>query len=278
MRESGKIQSAIVVVARLASASNRPDPAAPGPPLTHFMHANSRPVESAQSAPHQQLAALVRRHAASPFRKPPAAYSVAAFEQLLAVWDGRAPLLLDAGCGTGASTRALARLHPDCLAVGVDQSAARLAQGTNAARAAAALPNLMLLRADVVDIWGLLAARGVHLAHHYLLYPNPWPKPAQVMRRWPAHPAFPLVLSLGGRLECRSNWRVYVEEFSAAVGLLRDAAPACEAFVPQETLTPFERKYRDSGHTLWRATVELDAATPPASAGRAAQALSPAAP
>jgi tRNA (guanine-N7-)-methyltransferase len=238
------------------------------------MHANSRIVESTQQAPHHQLAALLRRHAQSPFRKPPASYSVAAFERLLAAWDGCAPLLLDAGCGTGASTRALARLHPDCLAVGVDQSAARLAQGANAARGEPALPNLLLLRADVVDIWGLLAARGMRLARHYLLYPNPWPKPAQVMRRWPAHPAFPLVLGLSGRLECRSNWRVYVEEFSAALGLLRDAAPACEVFVPQEALTPFERKYRDSGHTLWRAVADLDTA----SAGAEAAEFSPAAP
>ena len=238
------------------------------------MHANSRPVESTQQAPHHQLAALVRRHAQSPFRKPPAAYSAAAFERLLAAWDGRAPLLLDAGCGTGASTRALARLHPHCLAIGVDQSAARLAQGANAARGETAPPNLLLLRADVVDIWGLLAARGMRLAYHYLLYPNPWPKPAQVMRRWPAHPAFPLVLALGGRLECRSNWCVYVEEFSAALGLLRGTAPACEIFVPGETLTPFERKYRDSGHTLWRAAADLDTAAP----GVATAQFSPAAP
>jgi tRNA (guanine-N7-)-methyltransferase len=224
------------------------------------MHANSRPVTSPQQGPHQQLGALVLRHARSPFRKPPAPYSVAAFGRLLAAWDGSAPLLLDAGCGTGASTRALARLHPHCLAVGVDQSEARLAQGEQAARGQAAPPNLLLLRADVVDIWGLLAARGMRLARHYLLYPNPWPKPAQVMRRWPAHPAFALLPALGGVLECRSNWEVYVQEFSAALGLLRGAAPACEAFVPEEPLTPFERKYRDSGHTLWRAAVDLDTA------------------
>jgi len=226
------------------------------------MHANSRPVASPQQEPHPHLGALVLRHARRPFQKPPPAYSVAAFDRLLAAWDGHAPLLLDAGCGTGASTRALARLHPDCLAVGVDQSAARLAQGEQAARGQPAPHNLLLLRANVVDIWGLLAARGMRLARHYLLYPNPWPKPAQVMRRWPAHPAFPLLLALGGTLECRSNWGVYVAEFSAAIGLLRGVAPACQAFVPREPLTPFERKYRDSGHTLWRAALDLDAADP----------------
>jgi len=226
------------------------------------MHANSRPVTSAQSGPHHNLAALAAKHAREPFRKPPAAYSQAAFERLLTTWDGRAPVLLDAGCGTGASTRALARLHPRCLAIGVDQSAARLAQGANAARADGAQEpeNLLLLRADVVDFWALLGRQGMRLAYHYLLYPNPWPKPAQLMRRWPAHPAFPAMLALGGQLECRSNWKVYVEEFAQALQVLCGAAPDCEAWMPDDPLTPFERKYRDSGHALWRARVALDAA------------------
>lgn len=228
------------------------------------MHANSRAVISLQEAPHPQLDALLLRHARHPWQKPPAPYSIAAFERLLAVWDKRAPLLLDAGCGTGASTVALARLHPGHLAVGIDQSAARLSQGENARRHTPVPENLLLLRADVVDLWGLLARERVRLARHYLLYPNPWPKPPQVMRRWPAHPVFPALLSLGGVLECRSNWRVYVEEFSRAVGLLRGVAPVVAPFTPDEPLTPFERKYRDSGHLLWRAAADLDAAPSPA--------------
>ncbi|HEY4374762.1 MAG TPA: methyltransferase domain-containing protein [Burkholderiales bacterium] len=228
------------------------------------MHANSRTVESLQQAPHPQLGTLVLRHARHPWQKPPAPYSVAAFARLLAAWDKRTPLLLDAGCGTGASTVALAQLYPEHLAIGIDQSAARLTQGENARRGASAPENLLLLRADVVDLWSLMARERIHLARHYLLYPNPWPKPPQVMRRWPAHPAFPLLLSLGGMLECRSNWRVYVEEFSHAVGLLRGQVPAVTSFTPDEPLTPFERKYRDSGHALWRAAIDLDAGSSPA--------------
>jgi tRNA G46 methylase TrmB len=225
------------------------------------MRANSRPVLSVQEQPHPRLAELAARHAGAGFRKPPAAYSRAAFERLLAIWDGRAPLVLDAGCGTGESTQRLARLHPHCLVVGVDQSAARLAQG--ARKGGAPVPdNLLLLRADVVDIWLLLAERRIGLAAHYLLYPNPWPKPAQVMRRWPAHPVFPALLGLGGVLECRTNWRVYAEEFALAVEMASGRKPALAAWVPAEPLTPFERKYRDSGHALYRAVVDLSPAAP----------------
>ena len=207
----------------------------------------------------------MRKHAATVFRKPPAAYSLAALARLHAVWDGRAPLVLDAGCGTGASTLALARIHPDSLVLGVDQSQARLAAGARGAGGAAP-DNALLLRADVVDIWLLLAREEIRLAHHYLLYPNPWPKPAQVMRRWPAHPAFPILLQLGGVLECRSNWLVYVDEFSAALQQLSGRAPWREALVPARPLTPFERKYRDSGHALHRAVLDLDAAPAPPAA------------
>jgi len=244
---------------RIVSVLAPPVPAsAPLLPLLTPMHANSRQIRSDQATAHPKLAELTLRHAQSLFRKPPAPYSRAAFERFLAVWDGRMPLLLDAGCGTGESTRRLALLHPRSLVIGVDQSAARLAQGARRETPV----NALLLRADVVDFWLLLAEHRITLARHYLLYPNPWPKPAQLMRRWPAHAAFPTLLSLGGVLECRSNWRVYVEEFALAVRLASGRGARAEPFSTDDPLTPFERKYRDSGHTLYRAVVDLNPATP----------------
>lgn len=99
------------------------------------------------------------------------------------------------------------------------------------------------------------------LQAHYLLYPNPWPKPAHLGRRVHGHPAFPLLLQLGGALELRSNWQLYVEEFGVALQLCGVAARV--AAVPQEEapLTLFERKYRDSGQQLWRMSATLPAAS-----------------
>lgn len=213
---------------------------------------SSRRVASQQEAPHPGLSALVKRHAATPYRRPVAAYSRAAFEVLLARLPGVAACIIDAGCGTGASTASLARLHPQCIVVGVDKSAHRLA------RAPRDLPeNALLLRADMVDIWLLMAAHRIKVAAQYLLYPNPWPKPAQLMRRWPAHPIFPTIMRLGGRIECRSNWRVYVEEFALAAAELDGPRPAVTELVSEEPISPFERKYRDSGHRLHMVTLPL---------------------
>jgi len=144
----------------------------------------------------------------------------------------------------------------------VDQSAARLAQGEQAARGQPAPHNLLLLRANVVDIWGLLAARGMRLARHYLLYPQPLPKPAQVMRRWPAHPAFPLLLALGGALECRQQLGRLCR------GVQRRHRPAARRGAGVRGLRAgraahaFRAQVPRLRHTLWRAALDLDAADP----------------
>ena len=213
---------------------------------------NSRPVRSGQAGPHEDLARVVRRHLDTPFLRPVGDASRAAYERFLSAWDGRAPLVLDAGCGVGDSTRRLAARHPEAMVVGVDQSADRLAR-----RRPEPLPeNALLLRADLVDFWRLALADGVRLAHHYLLYPNPWPKVGHLKRRWHGHPVFPALLALGGRIELRSNWPTYVEEFALALELAepsrrprRDLLGTSELADP---LTPFERKYAASGQRLFR--------------------------
>jgi tRNA (guanine-N7-)-methyltransferase len=222
-------------------------------------YANSRIPASAQQGVHEHLAERVRTHLAHPFRKPFAAYNVAACDDALAGWDARAPLVLDAGCGVGHSTIELARMLPDHWVIGVDQSEERLQR--KKPYPAALLPkNLVFVRADLVDFWRLLCERGVRLARHYILYPNPWPKIGHLGRRWPAHPVFPFIPKLGGVLECRSNWPVYVAEFALALDIVLGYSVQCNEYEAVQALTPFERKYRDSGQTLYRLCVDLDRA------------------
>ena len=220
------------------------------------MSGNSRFISSAQDGPHRDLEALVRRHLAYPFRKPLLDYNRAACTVALAAraaWDPQAPLILDAGCGVGWSTQRLAESFPDHFVMGVDQSVDRIARGKPLP-----LPgNALLVRADLVDFWRLLAESGVRLARHYNLYPNPWPKIGHLARRWHGHAVFPVWRELGGQLECRSNWRIYIEEMAQALTVLAGRPVAAEHYATTDPLTPFEKKYLVSGHELWRCRVDF---------------------
>ena len=221
-------------------------------------YANSRIPSSAQADIHVNLAERVRRHAAEPFRKPFAEYNQRALEGALAGWYGSAALILDAGCGVGHSTIQIARANPQCWVIGVDQSEDRLLRRKPYPEAL--IPkNMVLVRADLVDFWRLLAGRGLSLAQHYILYPNPWPKIGHLSRRWHAHPVFPSIVGLGGVLELRSNWAVYLAEFARALQLVTGLEAAWGPFEANVPLTPFERKYRDSGQSLYRLGVDLSA-------------------
>ncbi|MGD9870705.1 MAG: tRNA (guanosine(46)-N(7))-methyltransferase TrmB [Thauera sp.] len=221
-------------------------------------YANSRIPQSAQCDVHDSLRERVRKHLSQPFRKPYADYNRAALTQALADWDGKAPLILDAGCGVGHSTIQLARAHPGHWVIGVDQSEDRL--NRRKPYPEALLPtNMVFVRADLVDFWRLLDDAGLRLARHYILYPNPWPKIGHLGRRWHAHPVFPWIPRLGGVLECRSNWQVYIEEFALALEETIGRPVPWARFEAQVPLTPFERKYRDSGQALYRLELELGA-------------------
>lgn len=209
---------------------------------------------SSQAALHPQLERVVRRHLDRPWQQPIRAHSSAAFAALLGQLDPARPLVLDSGCGTGHSTAQLARVHADAVVIGVDKSAHRLARSPE-------LPaNALLVRAELADFWRLARSAGWRLDRHYLFYPNPWPKSGHLMRRWHAHPVFPDLLALGGRMELRTNFELYAREFQHALQIAGiDTAevvslPADQASVP---VSPFERKYARSGHQLYRLQAQL---------------------
>jgi tRNA (guanine-N7-)-methyltransferase len=216
------------------------------------VHANSSPVTSAQTGIHEQLAAVVAKHACSEFRKPFMPYNRAAFDASMDAWQaaGGKPLIIDSGCGVGLSTMHLATQFPDHFVIGIDQSAHRLSRNT--VWHGTPPSNFTLVRADLVDYWRLMHAAEVHPERHYILYPNPWPKIGQLGRRWHGHPVFPTVVALGGVLECRSNWRIYIEECAAALSQLLPTPVSCEHYLAETAITPFEQKYTSSGHQLWR--------------------------
>ncbi len=221
---------------------------------------DSRPVHSNQAGPHSSLERQVRRHLRSPWRAPMHAPSLQAFEALERLRHeigAERPVVLDAGCGTGESTRRLAERHPEAVVVGIDRSAARLARVGADSRPVRA-GRILWARAELGTFWRLAGQARWPVRHQYLLYPNPWPKAAHLGRRWHAHPVFPALLGLGGELELRGNWKVYLEEFARAVEILAGERPDIRRLDDSEApLSPFEAKYAASGHTLWVLRHEL---------------------
>lgn len=165
------------------------------------------------------------------------------------------------------STQRLARQYPDANVIGVDRSIHRLRKTAEPDGYIAEIAdNACLAQADLVDFWRLALEDGWQLSRHTILYPNPYPKGAHLQRRWHGHGVFPTLLKLGGEIELRSNWRLYLEEFASAVATYdntSDSAPnnphTIELIDGSDPLTLFEKKYHDSGQSLYRLTIRRPA-------------------
>lgn len=219
----------------------------------------SRPVRSSQRDIHPRLDPVVLRHVRCRWRQPLHTPSLEAFQYLreLLAPSETIDLVLDSGCGNGMSTLHLAQRHAGQVVIGIDKSYARLRN-----MGAESLPqrrgNAVWLRAELATFWRLAQDAGWRITAHYLLYPNPWPKPRHLMRRWHAHPVFPALVELGGSLLLRSNWEIYTREFARAVRLASGRTAIVGTVSAAEPLSPFERKYAASGHTLYEVSVNLD--------------------
>lgn len=198
------------------------------------------------------LPAIVKTQLNCKWQRPIADHSAAAFASVCQrVEASDRPLIFDSCCGTGDSTRWLAKAFPEALVVGIDKSANRLARHQPSDDG-----NYVLVRADVNDFWRLAVAAGWRPARHYLLYPNPYPKASQIRKRWYASPAFPSLLQLGGVLTVRSNWALYAEEFLLALETLGQDGSVRQLDV-NEPMTAFEAKYHERGHALFQVQADL---------------------
>lgn len=223
------------------------------------MQTTSRTVTSSQTSEHINLSSLVRRHLTTQYQQPIRDFSLQIFKQIETIKNSHhSSIILDSGCGTGESTRLIAKEYPSCLVIGIDKSMHRLRRsGVNNDSEIIHADNYILARMDIVDFWRLASKASWQLHKHLILYPNPWPKPTHLRRRWHAHPVFPFLLSLGGHLELRTNWKIYAQEFSTAISIVTDRTAISEPYSPQSTISPFEKKYLDSEHDLYRCKINL---------------------
>lgn len=217
-------------------------------------------------------------------------------------------IILDSGCGTGRSSLLLGEAYPSSLVIGIDRSMARLCRNRkfrngilvesdddfgngdeSTSRSTSIAPtvvqqaadNVLLVRAELVDFWRLIILEEEwNIAHHYLLYPNPYPKKARYKHRWYAHSSFPLLLQLGAeQLTIRSNWKGYVKEFRDSVVYANEyydkqethgknyAQPYMQSATSDESIrqrrpqdeiawTNFEQKYDDIGEPTYELTLK----------------------
>ena len=212
-------------------------------------------IVSSQQAPHKNLAKLVRKYQQTFMQDsiPKHAYDAFEIARQFVINDS---VILDSGCGTGESSFRLAREFPHLKVLGIDKSISRLQRSHAHGEAP---KNLLLLQADCIHLWRLIKQAQWDIHKHNLFYPNPWPKPGHLQRRWHAHPVFPTLLALAGEIVMRTNWKIYAQEFAQAI----DMSCSCDAEVKQLMLdtdaafTAFERKYLHSGHELYEVRVGL---------------------
>lgn len=222
---------------------------------------NAGPVSSSQDGVHPRLEQYLRRHLDRRWSQPLHRPSIDAYRRLkdeCRLTAGR-PFMLDSGCGTGKSTQQLARQYPGHLVIGVDKSQARLAksgmQREGMDQSLVQRENCILVRAELPTFWRLLARDGHIPDQQFLFYPNPWPKPGHLKRRWHGHPVFPRLLALGGKIEMRCNWKIYALEFAQAAGFATGESILAERYHPDSSASPFEQKYLERAQPLFSVTI-----------------------
>lgn len=234
----------------------------------------ARSISTNQLTVHEDLPKILAKHKANSFRRPIAEHTALAFSNMimwLGSWQG--DIIIDAGCGVGESTINIAAKYPNAKVIGVDKSTARLDKHSSYSRLINSqnnqdLPtlfttnNYVLLQADLNDFWRLLA-RYIsvnkplwHITKQFILYPNPYPKKAQLGKRWHGSALFPTIVGICPNIEVRSNWRLYLEECLVAAQFY-ELSGSIHNIVDtgQMAYTPFERKYLASHQACFKLVI-----------------------
>jgi tRNA (guanine-N7-)-methyltransferase len=131
-------------------------------------------------------------------------------------WFGRdAPVVLEIGCGTGASTVAMAQSEPGVDVIAVEVYRRGLAQLLGAIDREN-VGNIRLIRGDAVDVLEHLVAPG-SLTGVRVFFPDPWPKARHHKRRLLQPATVALIadrLKPGGVLHAATDHAGYAEQIA----------------------------------------------------------------
>lgn len=208
-------------------------------------------IVSTQSGTHPNLVKTIKKHQTHHFKAPIAQHNQQAFTQLAHFIDPSRPMILDSGCGNGMSSHILAQQNPHHQIIAIDKSLHRLSHQHPLKNGICQIDTIFFVRANLIDFWRLCVAAQWHFQQHCIFYPNPWPKPKHLMRRFHAHPIFSDMLSLSGRLQIRSNWDIYLYECQQAIETLTQKRPKVQKIQPIQAISHFEKKYLAAGQPLF---------------------------
>ncbi len=222
--------------------------------LRKHMKKSSRFIQSDQNEIHPSLFSNLERVVSSDFKKPvPNEVTIFLQEIELKIQKLKLKgLILDACCGVGLSAYKLAEKYDDYLVLGIDKSTDRIERKNFFKKSMPS--NCVLARFSIIDIWISLSKKNtINVYKQYLLYPNPYPKKKHLKLRWYGMPAIKFLFESSTRLEVRSNWKQYLQDFIlvAEKFLFEGEIRKLNINDSQDCLTLFEKKYFESGHELY---------------------------
>lgn len=218
----------------------------------------SKIVTTDQVGLHEDLEIIFDRNSLD-YQRPMAPFSIETYAKIKELTKGK-KIIFDFGCGVGESTYKLAIIYPNCVVIGIDKSISRIERQNDFKQS---LPsNAHLLRGELLDLIYLIyldhKEGRIDIERLYFLYPNPWPKKMHVKRRFHANPIAPFIYGINVPIIVRSNWKLYLEEFSYVAFQFKRLPKVIKELVfstSKDTLTPFERKYFLSNQALYELEV-----------------------
>ena len=120
------------------------------------MQAISRTVSSCQTDIHKNLSSFVKRHLTTQYQQPIRDFNLQVFKQIETIKNiCNMPIILDSGCGTGESTRLIAKEFHSSLVIGIDKSLHRLRRSGLDDTEIIHADSYILARTDIIDFGDL---------------------------------------------------------------------------------------------------------------------------
>ena len=156
---------------------------------------------------------------------------------------------IEIGCGVGLHPITYASNHPNRSVIAIEHTREKYEKFTRRIKSHQKLNNLIPVHANAISWISHMVPEGT-VSRYFLLYPNPYPKPRDLGKRWYAMPFMQqLIKSLkqGGTINLATNCLFYAEEakshFNSCWGLKLSSSRELDISNLAEARTHFEYKY-----------------------------------